>query len=680
MKIRITKRGLRNTLHIGFFVLAVALVFYLLPQKQRFRYQFDKNRPWQYELLTSPYDFPILKSEERLKKERDSVMLHYAPYFRKNDDVIVEKIDAMSADNNIDAATKTLLKEALQEIYRRGIIGIEDKTMLDEMHCRNVFVIDGIKTQTVSANSFFTNKSAYEYLDSMLFHGNNLKFLNLGRFLTSNLIYDKVLSEKAKEDLLATVSLSEGMVQKGERIIGPGEVVDETTFMILSSLKNHTERQELSKNKEYVMIFGEIVFVTGILLLFAFYLRLFRPKIAVSNKNLLFMLIMIVSMVALAALVVKHTSWSIYLVPFALQPIIVRIFFDSRTALFTHIITILLVSYVVPAPLEFIVLQITAGMTAVSSLKNLTQRSQLVRTASLIFLSYAFMYTACVLMLKGDFLEIEWKTYINFLLNSFMLLFAYGLIFLFEKAFGFLSDITLVELSNVNNKLLLRFAETAPGTFQHSLQVANLATEAAKSINANVLLTRTGALYHDIGKMEHPMYFTENQLGNNNPLAQKEFEDAAKIIISHVADGVKIAEKNDLPSQVIDFIRTHHGKSKTRFFYNSFKNKYPDRPINEEAFSYKGPLPNTKETAVVMMADAVEATSKSLPEHSEESIDKTVEKVIDNQIAEGAFKNAPITFRHIEQVKAVFKEKLKNIYHVRISYPELEKKQENDSK
>ena len=671
---KITKKSLQNAIHIGIFITTAALVFYFLLQKQQFRYQFDKGRPWQYELLTSPYDFPILKSETKLNKERDSIMHFYTPYFRKNNNLLSDKIDAISADSKIETFLKIPLKKAIEEIYQRGIISLEDKKTLNELQVKNVFIIDGIKTHTISVDNFFTNKSAYEYLDSVLFWNNNLKNLNLGRFLSPNMTYDKILSAKAKDDLLSSISISEGIIQKGERIIGPGEVVNETTYTILSSLKTYSEKQKLSKNKEYIMIFGEIIFVIGILLLFTFYLILFRPKIANQTKNLFFMQIMIVSMVALASLVSTHTNWSIYIVPFALQPIIIRIFFDSRTALFTHIITILLLSYVIPFPLEFIVLQITAGMVAVSSLKNLTQRSQLIQTASLIFLSYAVMYTACVLMLKGDFYEIKWETYIHFLVSCFSLLFAYGLIFIFEKTFGFLSDITLVELSNVNNKLLMQFAEIAPGTFQHSLQVANLATEAAKSINANVLLTRTGALYHDLGKMGKPMFFTENQTANNNPLAQKDFEDAAQIIISHVADGVKIAEKNNLPSQIIDFIRTHHGKSKTRFFYNSFKNKYPDKEINEEAFSYKGPLPNTKELAIVMMADAVEATSKSLAEHSEESIDNLVEKIIDNQIAEGAFKDAPITFRHIETVKNVLKNKLKNIYHVRISYPELKKK------
>ena len=452
MKIRITKKGLKNIIHIAIFVFTVALIFYFLPQKQQFRYHFEKNKPWQYELLTSPYNFPILKSEEVLENERDSVMRSYSPYFRKDTLVGTKKIEAMIADSNIDASIKTSLKNALDEIYRRGIVSIEDKGILDETKCSNVFIVDGIKTQKEEVKNFFTNKSAYEYLDSVLFYSNDLKLMSLSRFLTPNMIYDKVLSVKAKEDLLKTILNTEGLFQKGERIIGPGEIVDEKAFRILSSLKAYTERQKLSKNKEIVMIFGEVIFIIGILLLFTFYLFLFRPKIAISTKNLIFMMVMIVLMVVLSSLVLTHTNWSIYIVPFALQPIIIRIFFDSRTALFTHIITVLLVSFIVPFPLEFIVLQITAGMTAVSSLKNLTQRSQLVQTASAIFFSYAIMYTACVLMLKGEFIEIKWQTYIYFLLNCFTLLFAYGLIFIFEKMFGFLSDITLVELSNVNNK------------------------------------------------------------------------------------------------------------------------------------------------------------------------------------------------------------------------------------
>ncbi len=673
MKFNITKNTLQNVIRVVIVLCAVAMIFYLMPRKQQFRYQFEKGRPWQYALLMSPYDFPILKTEAQLAVERDSVMTKFAPYFRKNAAVADEKINAMLADNAIDESIKPTIQRALSAIYERGIVEVNAEQMLSDMHARQLFVVDGIKTHTIAVADVLTVKPAYEYLDSVLVaaHFGNIRQLDLGRFLAANLTYDEALSSKAKEDLLATITLSQGVVQKDVRIIGPGEVVDEHTFAVLSSLKAYTERQELSANKELVMIFGEVMFVAGVLLLFVLYLVLFRPKIAASNKDLLFMMIMIVSMVALTSLVSSHTDWSVYLVPFALSPIIVRIFFDSRSALFVHIITTLLVSYVVSFPLEFIVLQITAGMTAVSSLKNLTQRSQLVRTASLIFLTYAFMYTACVLMLKGDFAEIQWTNYIYFLLSSFFLLFAYALIFIFEKLFGFLSDITLVELSNVNNKLLQQFAEVAPGTFQHSLQVANLATEAAKAINANVLLTRTGALYHDIGKMANPLYFTENQFVNNNPLSEMEFDKAAQIIIAHVADGVKIAVKNNLPNRIVDFIRTHHGKGKTQFFYNSFKNKFPDREIDEQAFLYKGPLPFTKEMAVVMMADAVEATSKSLTEHTEEAIDRMVETIVGKQVADGAFKNAPITFRHVEMVKNVFKEKLKSIYHVRISYPEL---------
>ncbi len=369
------------------------------------------------------------------------------------------------------------------------------------------------------------------------------------------------------------------------------------------------------------------------------------------------------------------------MVKFPLLPIIIRIFFDSRTALFVHIITVLLVSFMVINPYEFLLLQITVGMATVSSLKDLTQRSQMMQVAILITLAYSIIYLSYYLITDGDILHINWRIFLYFLLNGFLLMFAYGLIYIFEKLFGFLSNVTLIELSNVNSPLMMKFSEDAPGTFQHSLQVASLATEAAAKTNANSLLIRVGALYHDIGKMSNPMYFVENQGGRENPLMHFPYDEAAQIIIRHVADGVKIAEKNNLPIPIIEFIKTHHAESKARYFYNLYKNKFPDKKIDESLFTYPGPKPSSKEMAILMMADAVEAASRSLPEYTENTIDKMVESIIDGQIAEGSFKNAAITFKQIETVKKVFKQKLKNIYHSRINYPELKEKtqEENDN-
>jgi hypothetical protein len=362
------------------------------------------------------------------------------------------------------------------------------------------------------------------------------------------------------------------------------------------------------------------------------------------------------------------------MVPFALLPIIIRVFFDSRTALFAHIITVLIISFIVDNSFQFIILQISIGMVAVSSLKDMTQRSQLAQTALYIFLSYFLMYLAFEFIAEGDVERVHWQPVISFGISSLFLLFAYVLIYIFEKLFGLVSSITLVELTNINSDLMMRFAEVAPGTFQHTLQVSNLATEAAKKIGANSLLVRTGALYHDIGKMMHPEYFIENQMGGKNPLSELDLEDAARIVINHVADGVQLAKKSHLPEQIINFISTHHGTCRTKYFYNSFINQNPGVKPNEEVFTYQGPLPNNKETAILMMADAVEARSRSLQVYTEETINDMVEDMIDGQIADGQFKEAPITFRDVEIVKRVFKTKIKDNYHTRIVYPELLKK------
>ena len=378
-------------------------------------------------------------------------------------------------------------------------------------------------------------------------------------------------------------------------------------------------------------------------------------------------------MISLASFVIQHTSVSYYVLPFALLPIIVRVFFDSRTALFAHIIAVLIISLMVDNAFQFLLIQIAIGMTAVSSLKDMTQRSQLAQTALIIMLSYFLVYLAIEFMSEGDLSRIHWQALVYFIISSGFLLFAYLLIYIFEKIFGLISAITLLELTNINSDLMMKFAEKAPGTFQHTLQVSNLATEAAKKIGANSLLVRTGALYHDIGKMQHPEFFIENQLGGHNPLSELKYEVAAKTIIGHVTDGIEIAKKEHLPEQIIHFISTHHGISKTKYFYNSFINANPDIKPDDALFTYPGPLPDTKETAILMMADAVEARARSLATYTEESINNCVEDMINSQIADGQFKEAPISFRDVETVKAIFKEKIMNMYHTRIIYPELKK-------
>lgn len=380
--------------------------------------------------------------------------------------------------------------------------------------------------------------------------------------------------------------------------------------------------------------------------------------------------------VFLTEICVTYSIFNIYIIPYAIVPIVVRTFFDSRTALFTHLITVLICSIMAPFPHEFLILQIIAGMVVTFSLRELSERSQLMRCSFFVFLSYTLAYLGLVLYQDADLNKIHWVMMLYFGINLILLMFTYVLVYMLEKTFGYLSTITLVELSNINSGILKKLSETCPGTFQHSLQVSIIASEAAAKIGANAQLVRTGAMYHDIGKMCNPIFFTENQNKQNqqNPHNGLTFEESAQMVISHVTEGVKIAEKASLPKEIIDFIRTHHGRGKAKYFYNSFKNQYPDREVNEELFTYPGPNPFSKETAIVMMADSVEAASRSLKEHTVEGIQQLVNKIIETQIADGLLKNAPLTFRDVESIKQVFIEKLKIMYHTRISYPDLKKK------
>ena len=447
--------------------------------------------------------------------------------------------------------------------------------------------------------------------------------------------------------------------------------MNEEQFAILNSLKIEYDKRKESLQRSVLVFVGELTIIIGLILLLFMYLKLFRPRIMGSINNLLFINLLVLLMVAMAALLIQYTSISYFIIPYALLPIIIRVFFDSRTALFAHIVTVTIISLIVNNPFQFLLIQIVIGMTAVSSLKDMTQRSQLAKSSLIIFLAYVVTYLALEFISEGEIARVYWTPIIYFGISSGFLLLAYLLIYILEKIFGLISSITLLELTNINSDLMIQFAEKAPGTFQHTLQVSNLATDAAKKIGANSLLVRTGALYHDIGKMKNPELFIENQSGNRNPLNDMPFEEAAQKVIAHVADGVKIAKKEHLPQQIIHFISTHHGMSQVKYFYNSYINANPDKQPDKTLFTYPGPLPDTKETAILMMADAVEARARSLSEYTAESIKHCVEDMIDSQIADGQFKNAPISFQDVESVKAIFKEKIMNIYHTRIEYPEV---------
>lgn len=679
MKTKIAQSRWKNIIKLGLFVCVIGIIVQLFPTDNKFKYQFEIGKPWSYELITASFDFPIYKSEQQLSKEKSEILKNYTPYFKL--DTIVEKtqfkqlLSDWYKKSGETPKFQNYIRYKFRNIYSVGIISVEEyNRLLDENRPNISCIMPNRVSHTISLNEVYTPKTAYEEIIRNAPEA--IKSYDLNLYLVENLHYDSLTSELSKTDVLKSLSLTSGMVQSGERIIDRGEIVTPETYLVLKSLKIEYEKRKGSLQQSTIVVIGEIIIILSLISLFFLYIYLFRPRLFDSFSNLLFISLLIVMIVALASLTIQFTSFSVYIVPFALLPIIIRVFFDSRTALFAHIITMLIISFIVDNSFQFILLQITIGMVAVSSLKDMTQRSQLAQTALYIFLSYTFIYLAYECVSEGEIQRIHWSPVISFAISSFFLLFAYVLIYIFEKIFGLISSITLVELTNINSDLMMRFAELAPGTFQHTLQVSNLATEAAKKINANSLLVRTGALYHDIGKMKHPEMFTENQMGGANPLSEMKYEEAARVVISHVTNGIEIAKKSRLPEQIINFISTHHGTGKTRYFYNSFINAYPNKKPNDAAFTYPGPLPNTKETAILMMADGVEARSRSLSIYTEDSINEMVESMIDGQIADGQFKEAPITFRDVETVKAVFKEKIKNIYHTRIVYPEVKKLEE----
>lgn len=661
-------RHTRALVYILMFVVTTFLIFKMFPQRTHFDKKYEVGKPWHYELLTAPFDFPVYKTKIELSAERDSIKRFFVPYYITDLSKKKSALSALMADSLIDRETRYYLQKAIQNIYKKGVISQAEYDDFQKLQLKYINVSDSSNIwRKVEVKSLLTPSSAINYISSTYpISTSRLDSLNVSRFVVVSLNMDKNKSDMTLNELLKSIPLSSGMVQAGERIIDKGEIVKYEQGKILDSLAKEYSQNAPDKDNRLVSI-ADIFMIAALLSLFVVYVVLFRPEF-IRLKNAAFIILMILIVIGAASLIMNYEPDMIDLVPFTLMAIIIRIFFDGRTALFVHNIVVLIVALFVPSPFIFIMLHIPAGMIAVSTLKQLTHRAQLVRSALSIFITYALIYSCCTIIDTGNFV-FTWHPYLVFAINALLLLFAYILIYIFEKMFGYLSDVTLVELSNINNKLLMEFSAKAPGTFQHVIQVSTLVTAIAQKINANTLLARTGALYHDLGKMKNPMCFIENQVSGFNPLNDLTYQEAARIIISHVDDGVKIAEQNSLPKQIINFIRSHHGRSVVKYFYIKAQNESPDVTIDKSLFTYNGILPQTKEEAILMMADSVEAASRSLKEYSEETIGKLVDDIINGQVADQAFKESPLTFKHVEIAKSVLKEKLINIYHSRIEYP-----------
>ncbi len=666
-------------------MLCLFIIVMLYPKTIKFKYEFHKSKPWLHNDLIAPFDFSIYKTDKEVEEETYELLKNFNAYYNYLDTVQDFSSRLFLRQLNIEAHNKPdVFKDGVKEkyfetgkhildiIFSNGIIKLNETN--DTVNQVYLYLIkDNIATER-EYNTFYTINQANNAIDSLLNDYRSLKkeILQpmLQNVLAYNVIYDDAKTFKNKEIILQNISLTRGFIQHGEKIISKGDLITPEKYAVIESLKREYENLLGTSQRYYMTLIGQIIIVGILLLVLFLFIYNFRIKIYENNKKLLFIIIQVILMVIITKLIVAYNISLLYMIPVCITPIIIRAFLDTRLAIFVHVITVVLISNFAPNSYEFVIYHLIAGIVAVLSIINMTKRSQLFYTSLYIFSTYFIFYICFSLVFDGSLQSVDSSLFLQFGISALLNLLAFPLIFFYERLFGFPTDFSLMELTNTNNPLLRELASKAPGTFQHSLQVATLAEEAAYLIGGNPLLVRAGALYHDIGKTCYPYYFIENQKSGINPHEDLSYEESAKIIISHIVKGIELAKKYKLPEYIIDFIRTHQGTKKTDFFYKmSLKENKPD-DVNIDSFTYRGPLPFSKETTVLMMADAVEAASRSLKNYDEESIDTLVERIIDNQIAENQFVRSEITFKDISDIKKIFKKQLLNIYHVRIAYPQ----------
>ena len=661
----------------------VAIVVWSMPHDTTSIFHVEQGKPWKYAEFTAPFDFPVYKSDAVIRHERDSLMKEYEPYYKYNESTELQMVRKFAADyaDGIPGVPDdyiSIISNRLHSLYQQGIMDLKEYEELRSDTANTIRIVNKKQASSVSIMEVYSAKRAYEqlFMDGKLMPFRAaLQKCNLNNYIVPNLTYDRERSETAKNELISSVPLASGLVQKGQKIVDRGEIVTDRTYRIIESFMKENDRRNQDKTQNQISLIGQILYVSILMICFTMYLSLYRKDYFEKPRSITMLYAFVVIFALLTALFVRNTFVHVYILPYAMVPIFIRVFMDSRTAFMTHTTMILICASMLQHPFEFAVIEIVAGLVAISSLRELSQRSQLFKTALIITGACMAVNLAFDWSNATTLSQIDYSTYNYLIANGIALLFAYPLLYIIEKTFGFTSDITLIELSNTNNVLLRRMSEIAPGTFNHSIQVANLAGEIANKIGAKAQLVRTGALYHDIGKLANPIYYTENQSGIDPHEMLTDIE-SAQIIISHVTEGLKIADRYDLPNVIRDFISTHHGQGKAKFFYIRYKNEHPDEPVDELLFTYPGPNPFTREQACLMMADSVEAASRSLSDYTEQSIRGLVEKIVDGQVAEGYFRECPITFRDIQYAKTVLIEKLKTVYHTRVSYPTEKGKKE----
>lgn len=660
--------------------ITVAIIVWFLPRNEGRMYRYDVGKPWMYGSVIAKFDFPIYKTDEAIKHEQDSLLKHFQPYYSLNPLIEKKQVERFLHDyeqgiNGLPKEYVGIVARQMQEIYQMGIINTNEYNNIFKDSTSMIRFVSGKNAKSLKVSSFYSTIAAYEHIfanEKLAAQRAILSRCNLNNYIEANIVYDKEKSDAEKNDMLSSIPLASGMVMSGQKIIDRGEIVNDYTCRVLNSFDKEMKRRSSTQDEIMTTFIGQILFVLILVMMFTSYLTLFRKDYFEKPRSLTMLYTMITLFPILVSMMMKHNFFSVYIIPFAMAAIFVRVFMDSRTAFITHVTMILICAAAVKYQYEFIIVQLASGLVAIYSLRELSKRSQIFITAILVTISSCIVYLALQLMQDNQVFNIDPSMYTYFIINGIFLLLSYPMMYLIEKMFGFISNVTLFELSNTNKGLLRNLSEIAPGTFQHSITVGNLAAEIANRIHANSLLVRTGALYHDIGKMTNPVFFTENQAGVN-PHDQLSDLESAQIIISHVTEGLKLAEKFNLPGIIKDFISTHHGTGLTKYFYINYCNEHPDEQVDKEMFQYPGPNPFTREQAILMMADTVEAASRSLNEYTEESISTLTNKLIDSQVAGGFFRECPITFRDIALAKSVLIERLKSIYHTRISYPHMNK-------
>ena len=683
------KRRLNALFRLLIMLIICVITVVLFPKVGSFQYEYQKGMPWRYETLDAPFDFPIYKTDVELQEERDKIAGEQTPIFNRNNHTATFQTEkfrtALHAfENETNRAALSRIVNRLKDIYIAGVLQLPEQ--LDANKVKHIKIVENNIAETAEFSQVYTLKKAYATLSEEVSNSGlpksvceKILSLNLNNYLQPNLDFDIAKTTQDHMNHLKSISLTQGMVQQGDVIISKRELVTPEKVKLLNSLKTEYQHNLGSTETYMRTVGGQFLLVLVALLVFSIFFYYSKKRIFYNNREFIFLYGLFLATIVLGSLG-YHQSLNMFAIPILFFIIIVNILIGSRSSLYLLLSTTLLIAYYAPNSYMYAFMQIAAGIVAIFSLTHLQRRGQLMLSILLIFVTYSLVYVAFLLTQEGEIRITHLLGFLWLFINCLLLTLTYPVIYIFERIFGYTSEITLIELSNPNHPALRNLTKKAPGTFQHSLMVANLAEEAIYRIGGNPLLTRTGALYHDIGKTYDPIFFIENQTGGINPHDQCEFDVSAQHIINHVTKGVEMAKKYNLPETIINFIRTHHGKSKVKYFYNSFKNKYPEREIDESLFTYAGPDPVSRECSVVMMADAVEAVSRTLSDKTEENITKLVNDIIDGQVQDGRFANADITFKDISIVKKVFIEMLTNIYHSRIAYPKLEKKEEKNEK